>query len=209
MKNTPTSSDSHSSTETTYLSEKVKAIDWKRIFFLVLGVGLFISVYGSGDWGDAVDPKGERFPLTREGKGAVALFLFTATWWVFEVVPIGVTSIAVGVIQALFLLRPAKESFNDFMDPSVFFIIASIVIGMVFTKTGLTKRMAYRMLVLVGERTSMIYLGCFVMTAGLTLIMAHTAVAATVFPLLMAIYALYDEGDEPTRFGKGDRKSVV
>jgi sodium-dependent dicarboxylate transporter 2/3/5 len=63
--------------------------------------------------------------------------------------------------------------------------------------------MAYKMLSLVGERTSMIYLGCFVMTATLTLIMAHTAVAATVFPLFLAIYALYTEESTPTRFGKG------
>ena len=89
------------------------------------------------------------------------------------------------------------------MDPSVWFIIGSITFGMVFSKTGLTKRMAYGMLVLVGERTSMIYLGSFVITAGLTLIMAHTAVAATIYPLLMAIYALYAEDDRPTRFGKG------
>jgi len=41
------------------------------------------------------------------------------------------------------------------------------------------------------------------MTAGLTLIMAHTAVAAAVYPLLMAIYTLYDEQHRPTRFGKG------
>jgi sodium-dependent dicarboxylate transporter 2/3/5 len=89
------------------------------------------------------------------------------------------------------------------MDPSVCFIFGSIVIGMVFTKTGLTKRLAYKMLNIVGERTNMIYLGCFVMTSGLTLIMAHTAVAATIFPLLMAIYSLYDEDHTPTRFGKG------
>jgi len=37
----------------------------------------------------------------------------------------------------------------------------------------------------------------------LTLIMAHTAVAATMFPLLMAIHSLYDDTDKPTRFGKG------
>ncbi len=83
------------------------------------------------------------------------------------------------------------------------FIFGSIVIGMVFTKTGLTKRLAYKMLAIVGERTSMIYLGCFVVTAALTHIMAHTAVAATIFPLLMAIYALYGEGDKQTKFGKG------
>ncbi len=89
------------------------------------------------------------------------------------------------------------------MDPSVMFIFASIMIGLVFTKTGLTRRLAYRMLVVVGERTSMIYLGCFAVTALLTLVMAHTAVAATVYPLQLSIYTLYGEGNKPTRFGKG------
>jgi len=141
--------------------------------------------------------------LSKEGKGAIAVFLLAGTWWVFEVVPIGVTSLAIGVLQALFLIRPAKVAFNDFMDPSVMFIFASIVIGLVFTKTGLTKRLAYKMLVIVGEKTSMIYLGCFVVTAALTHIMAHTAVAATIYPLLLAVYSLYGEGDKPTKFGKG------
>ena len=129
--------------------------------------------------------------------------MLAGTWWVFEVVPIGVTSLAIGVLQALFLIRPAKVAFKDFMDPSVMFIFASIVIGLVFTKTGLTKRLAYKMLAIVGERTSMIYLGCFVVTAALTHIMAHTAVAATIYPLLLAVYSLYGEGDKPTKFGKG------
>jgi sodium-dependent dicarboxylate transporter 2/3/5 len=49
----------------------------------------------------------------------------------------------------------------------------------------------------------MIYLGCFTIIALLTLVMAHTAVAATVFPLLMAVHSLYQEDNQPTRFGKG------
>jgi sodium-dependent dicarboxylate transporter 2/3/5 len=185
------------------LAGVVRRIDWRRLIFICLGLSLFTAVYLSPMWPDAVDPVGESFELTREGKLAIALFLLAAVWWVFEVVPIGVTSIAIGVVQALFLIRPARVAFTDFMDPSVWFILGSIVIGMVFTKTGLTKRMAYKMLVLVGERTSMIYLGVFVLTAALAHIMAHTAVAATVYPLLMAIYALYDDGNKPTKFGKG------
>ncbi len=173
-----------------------------RIIFILIGVALFLIVYYSPSWPDAIDPMGKHFPLTREGKGALAVFLLAGTWWVFEVVPIGVTSLAIGVLQALFLIRPAKVAFKDFMDPSVLFIFGSIVIGMVFTKTGLTKRLAYKMLMVVGERTSMILLGTFVVTAALTHIMAHTAVAATVYPLLLAIYALYGEGNKPTKFGK-------
>jgi solute carrier family 13 (sodium-dependent dicarboxylate transporter), member 2/3/5 len=168
----------------------------------LLGILLFTVVHFSPPWPDAVDPQGQHFPLTREGKGALAVFLLAGTWWVFEVVPIGVTSLAIGVLQALFLIRPARDAFRDFMDPSVLFIFASIVIGMVFTKTGLTRRLAYKMLSIVGERTSMILLGCFVVTAALTHIMAHTAVAATIYPLLLAVYSLYGEGNRPTKFGK-------
>jgi len=178
-------------------------INWKKLVFLFLGVILFSITYYSPPWPDAIDPLGKHFELTREGKGALAVFLLAGTWWVFEVVPIGITSLAIGVLQALFLIRPAKVAFKDFMDPSVMFIFASIVIGLVFTKTGLTRRLAYKMLAIVGERTSMIYLGCFVVTSALTHIMAHTAVAATIYPLLLAIYSLYGEGDRPTKFGKG------
>ncbi|MCG2732021.1 efflux RND transporter permease subunit [Pseudodesulfovibrio aespoeensis] len=164
--------------------------DWSRLVFMLTGVALFTLVYFSPAWPDAIDPTGQHFVLSHEAKGALAVFLLAGTWWVFEVVPIGITSLMIGILQVMFLIRPAKSAFKDFMDPSVLFIFASIMIGLVFTKTGLTKRLAYKMLDIVGERTSMIYLGVFVVTAALTHIMAHTAVAATIYPLLLAIYAL-------------------
>ncbi|MCM2286296.1 MAG: SLC13 family permease [Desulfobacula sp.] len=178
-------------------------IDWKRIFFLVLGVALFFIIYYCPPWPDAIDPAGKHFTLSVEGKGALAVFALAATWWIFEVLPIGVTGIAIGVAQAMFLIRKPEVAFKDFMDPSVLFILGSVVIGLTFTKSGLTKRMAYKMLSIVGEKTSMIYLGCFVMTAALTHLMAHTAVAATMFPLLLAIHSFYSDEDKPTKFGKG------
>ncbi len=221
-----------------HLVGEARWVDWKKHFWMLVGIALFCVVNFSPPFSPAVvpgrqtgqaggqdgAPSDPRKPvagpdqdgvapadsatravivLQPEGQAALALFLLAATWWVFEVLPIGVTGIAIGVVQVLFLIREPKAAFGDFMDPSVWFIIGSITFGMVFSKTGLTKRMAYRMLVVVGERTSMIYLGCFVITAGLTLIMAHTAVAATIYPLLMAIYALYTEDDQPTRFGQG------
>ncbi|MBG0778560.1 MAG: SLC13/DASS family transporter [Desulfotignum balticum] len=178
-------------------------IDWKRIMFLMIGVILFSVVYYSPPWPDALDPMGKAFTLSPQGKAAIALFLLAGTWWVFEVVPIGVTGLAIGVVQALFFIRPAADAFKDFMDPSVLFIFGSLIIGTVFTKVGITKRLAYKMLIIVGERTSMIYLGCFVVTALLTHVMAHTAVAATMYPLLLSIYALYTDEEGPTKFGKG------
>jgi sodium-dependent dicarboxylate transporter 2/3/5 len=184
------------------LPETKTPFDWKRVVFIIGGLALFAFIYYSPAWPDAIDPKGEHFVLSKQAKGALAVFAVAATWWIFEVVPIGVTSLLIGSLQALFLIRKPAAAFKDFMDPSVLFIFGSVVIGMVFTKTGLTRRIAYKMLSIIGEKTSMIMLGCFVMTALLTHVMAHTAVAATMFPLLMAIYALYTTETKPTKFGK-------
>ena len=184
------------------LTEVKTPFDWKRVAFILGGLALFFIIYYSPAWPDAVDPKGEHFVLSTQAKGALAVFAVAATWWIFEVVPIGVTSLLIGTLQALFLIRKPAEAFKDFMDPSVLFIFGSVVIGMVFTKTGLTRRIAYKMLSIIGEKTSMIMLGCFLMTVALTHVMAHTAVAATMFPLLMAIYSLYTTEKTPTKFGK-------
>lgn len=177
--------------------------NFKKYVFLPLGLLIFAIIYFLPDFSDAIDPSGEHFVLTKEGKGALAVFMLAGIWWIFEVVPIGITSLAIGALQVLFFVRTPEKAFGDFMNPAVIFIFASMVIGAVFTKTGLTRRLAYKMLSIVGERTSMIYLGCFVVIAALTHIMAHTAVAATVYPLLLSIYALYGEEEKPTRFGKG------
>lgn len=187
--------------QVTISSERLPIDPFKTVVLLI-GLVIFLAIYFSPPWHIAVDPSGKEFVLSHEGKAAIGLFLMAGIWWVFEVIPIGVTALAIGVFQAMFFIRPAKDAFRDFMDPSVMFIFGSIVIGLAFTKSGLTKRIAYKMLSVVGERTDMILLGALVVTAALAHLMAHTAVAATMYPILLAIYALYGEGEKPTNFGK-------
>jgi len=189
--------------EDIFLAPKKVSRDWRRIFYILLGLGIFGLFYLIPSLPDAVDPGGKVFKLPWAGKMAIGLFLMAGIWWVFEVMPIGATAIAIGLFQTLFYIRPAKDALKDFLDPSVWFIFGSVVVGTAFTASGLTKRMAYKMLKVVGENTNMILLGAFVVTAAMTLLMAHTAVAAAIFPLLMAIHALYSDTDQPTRFGKG------
>jgi sodium-dependent dicarboxylate transporter 2/3/5 len=184
-------------TQNVSVAVEPSAFDLQKFLILLAGLGVFLAIYFSPAWPVAVDPAGKAFVLSTQGKAAIGLFLMAGIWWVFEVIPIGVTAIAIGVFQALFLIRPAKDAFRDFMDPSVMFIFGSIIVGLAFTRSGLTRRIAYKMLGVVGE------LGSLVVTAGLAHLMAHTAVAATMFPILLAIYALYGEGDKPTNFGKG------
>ena len=73
----------------------------KNYLWMFVGIALFCLVYFGPDFPDAVDPDQKTFDLTHQGKAALGLFLLAATWWVFEVVPIGVTSIAIAVFGFL------------------------------------------------------------------------------------------------------------
>ncbi len=175
----------------------------RRFIPLLLGVAIFTAVVMAPTLPDATDPAGRIVHLSHDGKAALGLFLLAGIWWVFEVVPVGVTGITIGVIQALFLIRDPRIAMTDFMDPSVWFIFGSLTIGAAFAKTGLTRRLAFKMLTHIPERTNAIYFGVFAMTASLTLVMAHTAVAAALFPLLFTIHHLYEPTGRRTQFGKG------
>lgn len=75
-----------------------KKINWTKHIVCWLGIAIFALVYYASPWPDAIDPQGQHFVLSREGKGALAIFLLAGLWWVFEVVPIGVTSLVIGVL---------------------------------------------------------------------------------------------------------------
>ena len=176
----------------------------RRLLWLGLGAALFLAAQLAPPW-PAVRPPGggAAVVLTPEGKAALALFLLAAVWWVTEVIPIGVTSILIGVVQVLLRIREPRAAMTDFMDPSVWFIIGSLVIGRAFTRTGVARRLAYRTILLAGEGTRALYLASFLMTAGLTLFMAHTAAVAAVFPVLLQIYGQYRQDFTPSNFGRG------
>ncbi len=186
-----------------FLAPSGRRFDWPRISVVALGLVVLALFALLPSAPDAVDPSGRRFALTHSGQTTIGLALFAALWWSFEVIPLGVTSLAIGVLQVLLHIRAPKSALGDFLDPAVWFIFGSLAVGMAFSRAGLTQRLLYPVLALLGERTRLIYLSAFATTAILALVMAHTAAAAAVFPLLMAIYPLYDDSRRPTRFGKG------
>ena len=68
-----------------HLVGKTKWVDGRKYFWMSVGVALFCVVYFCPPFPDAVDPQEQRFTLSHEGKAALALFLLTATWWVYGV----------------------------------------------------------------------------------------------------------------------------
>ena len=57
------------------MAAKVRWVDWKKHFWMVVGIGLFCALYFCPPLPDLTDPKGELVVLTHEGKAALGLFL--------------------------------------------------------------------------------------------------------------------------------------
>lgn len=78
------------------LPEAKTPFDWKRMVFLLAGLALFL-LSTTARPGRTRLILGECYCiLTKQAKGALAVFVVAATWWIFEVVPIGVTSLLIG-----------------------------------------------------------------------------------------------------------------
>src|SRR4030067_2470730 len=118
------------------IAPKKVVIDWKRIAFILLGLALFFLFYFMSEFGDAVDPSGKHFPLPPQGRMAIGLFLMAAVWWIFEGMPIGAAAIAIGLFQTIFMVRTPDQAWQDFFDPSVWFIFGSVVMGVAFAVSG-------------------------------------------------------------------------
>jgi solute carrier family 13 (sodium-dependent dicarboxylate transporter), member 2/3/5 len=173
-----------------------------RVFLALLGLGIFFALYFIPFSTGSVDLLGNSSGLTKEGRGAIGILILAVIWWTGEVVPIGITAVALGVLQVLFAIRPNARVYSNYTDPSIIFIFGSIIIGLALTKSGLIKRVMYKLISVTGGRPETTLLGSMLGVAGLAHFMPHTAVAAGVFPILISVNDFYGEGSRPNNFGK-------
>ncbi|MDP1605391.1 MAG: hypothetical protein Q8L93_01905, partial [Rhodocyclaceae bacterium] len=68
---------------TTSLDPSESSFDWKRWLALLGGLAIFLGFYFMPPLPDAIDPAGNVFNLSPEGKAAIGLFLMAGIWWVF------------------------------------------------------------------------------------------------------------------------------
>ena len=83
-----------------------------RLVALLAGIAGFLVFALMPELPVAVDPLGEPFELNKQARLALGLFVLAAIWWVFEVVPVGITAIAIAVVQAVFNIRDARKQYN-------------------------------------------------------------------------------------------------
>ena len=149
--------------------------------------------------------------LTAVQQRVIALFIFAALMWIFEIIPNWTTSILVIVIALLtvsdkglgFLCDPKfgqlvgyKSIMSAFADPVVMLFLGGFVLAIMAEKYGLDVTLARYLLKPFGTNPKMVLLGFLVVIAIFSMFMSNTATAAMMLAFLAPVLAALPADDK-------------
>ncbi len=170
---------------------------------IVLVITIFLWAVPTSFFGiDALTPVQQR---------VIALFVFAALMWMFEIVPNWTTSLLVIVLSLLtvsdkglsFLCKPEygtlvnyKSLMSAFADPVIMLFLGGFVLAIMASKYGLDVTLARVLLKPFGKKPKMVLLGFLIVIAVFSMFMSNTATAAMMLALLAPVLASLPKDDK-------------
>ena len=149
--------------------------------------------------------------LTVVQQRVIALFVFAALMWIFEIIPNWTTSLLVIVISLLtvsdkglgFFCDPKfgqlvgyKSIMASFADPVVMLFMGGFVLAIMAEKYGLDVTMGRALLSIFGTKPRIVLLGFLIVISIFSMFMSNTATAAMMLAFLAPVLATLPSDDK-------------
>jgi sodium-dependent dicarboxylate transporter 2/3/5 len=165
-----------------------------RVLFLLAGLAVALLVAGlESPLQHVTGPSGQ--DLGRRPALAAAAVLMMAIWWVTEALPITVTALVpllvfplTGVFGRGFAGDLAAAA-RPYADAYIFLFLGGMALAAAMQEWHLDRRIALRIMRVVGAAPRRLLLGFILATAFVSLWISNTATAAMMFPIGMAVIA--------------------
>ena len=149
--------------------------------------------------------------LTVVQQRVIALFVFAALMWIFEIIPNWTTSLLVIVISLLTVSNKGigffcneqfgqlvnyKDLMAAFADPVVMLFLGGFVLAIMAEKFGLDVTLARALLKPFGTNPRMVLLGFLIVISIFSMFMSNTATAAMMLAFLAPVLAILPKDDK-------------
>lgn len=131
-------------------------------------------------------------PFTPTENRGLALLIFIGILWLTEAFNITVTSLMVPILAIGLNVLPTKAAFAPFSEPIIFMFFGGFVLAAVMNIQKLDLWIANHIIRLARGNLKLTVLYLFTATAGLSLFINNTAVAAMMLPLTLGILKKVD-----------------
>ena len=116
-----------------------------------------------------------------------------AIWWLAEPVPLGATSLLPLVLFPLLGVATTREAAAPYANEIVYLFLAGFLLAAALERWNAHARIAFAMISVIGLRGRRVVLGVMVATAFISMWISNTATAAMMYPIALAIAALFSD----------------
>ena len=124
---------------------------------------------------------------------AIFMTAWMVIWWVFEVVPLGITALLPIVFMPFLNLVPLKSITAYYANPVIYLFLGGFIIARGLEKTRLSERIALRILRITGRSDRGIVLGFIIATAFLSMWISNTATTVMMVPIGLSVIAFLEQ----------------
>lgn len=151
----------------------------KSYRYLIFTLLIFLSFYLL----QYTPPQG----LTVQGWKAIVVFGVCVFLWVTQMLPLSITGLLALALPPLVGILPPKETFSFFGNDTVFFILGVFILAAAMMKSGLSTRVAIKLLKGAGSSPRKLLFQIMICSTLLSFVMSEHAVAAMMFPIVLQI----------------------
>ena len=132
-------------------------------------------------------------PGKPEVTATLAVAVLMAIWWISETIPLAITALVPIVLFPALGILDGKSVSEVYMNHIIFIFVGGFMMALAMEKWNLHKRIALRLLVLIGVSPGRILTGFMATSAFLSMWISNTATTMMMIPIVLSIITSVEE----------------